>query len=76
MKILHVYKTYLPDTYGGVEQVVKTISNETSKFNCTSTLLTLSLNPTQPNEFPNLNVELTVSLLNRLVIKFYLRGFQ
>ncbi len=75
MKILHIYKTYFPDTYGGVEQVIKTISNETSKFNCTNTLLTLSLNPTQPNEFSNLHVHRFPITLNLASCPMSIKAF-
>ncbi|CDL19923.1 COG0438: Glycosyltransferase [Klebsiella pneumoniae IS53] len=26
MRVLHVYKTYYPDTYGGIEQVIYQLS--------------------------------------------------
>ena len=42
MNILHVYKTYFPDSYGGVEQFIKTLSKQTAQLNCHNTLLTLS----------------------------------
>jgi glycosyltransferase involved in cell wall biosynthesis len=42
MKVLHIYKTYLPDTFGGVEQVIQNICRETAKQGCENTILTLS----------------------------------
>jgi hypothetical protein len=27
MKILHVYKTYYPDSYGGIEQAIRHLAN-------------------------------------------------
>lgn len=46
MKILHVYKTYFPDTFGGLERAIEQICRETSKFQVVNSILTLSSNPT------------------------------
>ena len=42
MKILHFYKTYLPDTVGGVEKVINQIIKSTSSLGFTSEVLALS----------------------------------
>ncbi|HEX7642280.1 MAG TPA: glycosyltransferase family 4 protein [Burkholderiaceae bacterium] len=42
MRILHVFKTYYPDSYGGVEQVIRQLSGGTSKLGCTNRVFTLS----------------------------------
>ncbi|MGB6976539.1 MAG: glycosyltransferase, partial [Gammaproteobacteria bacterium] len=42
MKVLHLYKTYLPDTFGGVEQGIQNICRETIKQGNENTILTLS----------------------------------
>lgn len=48
MKILHVYKTYYPDTYGGVEQVIRQISMNAQAFDVKNRVFTLSRNPNPP----------------------------
>jgi rhamnosyl/mannosyltransferase len=47
MKVLHFYKTYLPDTIGGVEQVINQLAQKTVEFGVTHEVLTLSPNKTQ-----------------------------
>jgi O-antigen biosynthesis rhamnosyltransferase len=42
MKVLHFYKTYHPDTFGGAEQAIQQICLATSSFGVSNTLLTLS----------------------------------
>ncbi len=42
MKVLQIYKTYTPDTFGGVEQVIKNICSETAKLGVEQHLLTVS----------------------------------
>jgi glycosyltransferase involved in cell wall biosynthesis len=42
MKILHFYKNYLPDSIGGVEQVIRQICESTAKHGVSSEVLTLS----------------------------------
>ncbi len=49
MKVLQIYKTYYPDTFGGVEQVIKTISQETTKLGAQHTLLTVSTEARKDN---------------------------
>lgn len=45
MKVLHVYRTYFPDTQGGVQQVVKQISLGTSGQGVTNRIFTPSPKP-------------------------------
>ena len=45
MRVLHVYKTYYPDTRGGVEQAIFQICESCRKFGIESEVLTLSSNP-------------------------------
>lgn len=42
LRILHVFKTYYPDTYGGVEQVIRQLSNATSHMGVSNQIFTLS----------------------------------
>jgi len=42
MKILHFYKTYLPDTIGGTEQVINQIARSTTNMGVTTEVLSLS----------------------------------
>ena len=42
LKVLHFYKTYYPDTFGGIEQVIYQLSESASAHGVESTVLTLS----------------------------------
>lgn len=42
LKVLHFYKTYLPDTRGGIEQVINQIARGTVELGVTTEVLTLS----------------------------------
>jgi len=42
MKVLHFYKTYLPDTIGGVEQVINQLIRGTDNIGCQPEVLALS----------------------------------
>jgi O-antigen biosynthesis rhamnosyltransferase len=42
VKVLHFYKTYLPDTIGGVEQVINQIARGTAGLGVTSEVLSLT----------------------------------
>lgn len=42
LKILHLYKTYYPDSFGGIEQVIYQLSEASSNYNIGSTVLSLS----------------------------------
>lgn len=45
MRILHFFKTALPETMGGVEQVIHQIARSSSDYGATSSVLSLSENP-------------------------------
>lgn len=42
MRVLHVLKTFFPDTYGGIEQMVHTLSSHASKHGVESRVLVLT----------------------------------
>jgi glycosyltransferase involved in cell wall biosynthesis len=42
MRILHVFKTYYPDSVGGVEQVIRQLSAGTTKLGLSNSIFTLS----------------------------------
>lgn len=42
MKVLHVFKTYYPDSFGGIEQVIRQLSNATEVHGVTNSVFTLS----------------------------------
>ncbi|HEY8025545.1 MAG TPA: glycosyltransferase family 4 protein [Burkholderiaceae bacterium] len=42
MRILHVFKTYYPDTFGGVEQVIRQLSAATTQLGLSNRVFTLS----------------------------------
>ncbi|MBV8635996.1 MAG: glycosyltransferase [Burkholderiaceae bacterium] len=42
MRILHVFKTYYPDSFGGVEQVIRQLSAATAQMGLTNRVFTLS----------------------------------
>jgi rhamnosyl/mannosyltransferase len=45
MKVLHFFKTYWPDTFGGVERTINAIARSTLKYGITSDVLSLSKSP-------------------------------
>lgn len=44
-KVLHFFKTYYPDTFGGIEQVIFQLCQGTARYGYTSEVLTLSAKP-------------------------------
>ena len=46
MRVLHVLKTFFPDTYGGIEQVVHTIASHTTPLGVENKVLVLT--PAKP----------------------------
>lgn len=42
MRVLHVFKTYYPDSFGGVEQVIRQLNSATSTMGVESRIFTLS----------------------------------
>ncbi|MFZ6760615.1 glycosyltransferase family 4 protein [Undibacterium sp. Ji50W] len=48
MKVLHFYRTYYPDTYGGVEQVIRQMAVGTTRLGVENEVLTLTREPGRP----------------------------
>ncbi|ABA57737.1 Glycosyl transferase, group 1 [Nitrosococcus oceani ATCC 19707] len=51
MRVLHFYRTYFPDTMGGVEQVIYQIARGTSAYGVETEILTLSKTKSEENLF-------------------------
>lgn len=49
MKVLHVYRTYFPDTPGGLQEAIRQIALSTKKKGVTAKIFTLSPNPIPKN---------------------------
>lgn len=47
VRVLHVYRTYFPDTQGGLEEVVRQICLNTKKLGVESRIMALSPNPSK-----------------------------
>lgn len=47
MRVLHVYKTYFPDNYGGVPEIIRQLCNGMKIHGIESEVFTLSKNPIQ-----------------------------
>lgn len=45
MRVLHVFKTYLPDTHGGIEHVIRQMCLATKELGVDNRILTLSKHP-------------------------------
>ncbi|MFW0888933.1 UNVERIFIED_CONTAM: glycosyltransferase family 4 protein [Pseudomonas sp. JL1] len=45
MRVLHFYRTYLPDSMGGIEQVIFQLCDSTDRLGIDNTVLTLSNDP-------------------------------
>lgn len=45
MKVLHVFKTYYPDTQGGTEQFIHQLATATGQMGVLNTVFTVSSNP-------------------------------
>lgn len=45
MKVLHFYRTYYPDSFGGIEQVIRQMAVGTGRLGVENTVLTLSRKP-------------------------------
>jgi len=48
MKVVHVFKTYYPDTYGGMEETIRQLCLQTSQHGVSNTVITLSNKITEP----------------------------
>lgn len=42
MKVIHVFKTYFPDTHGGIEECIRQLCLHTSRYSVNNVVLTLS----------------------------------
>ncbi|MFT2099735.1 glycosyltransferase family 4 protein [Marinomonas sp. 2405UD66-6] len=60
MNVLHFYKTYFPDTFGGIEQVISQLANSTEALGVHSTVLSLT---------PNKQVESPIKVGNQTVYR-------
>ncbi|MYM81744.1 glycosyltransferase [Duganella sp. FT50W] len=56
MRVLHVYKSYYPDTWGGIEQVIRQLCVGTERLGVTNEMLTLSRGGPPVLEFDGLTV--------------------
>jgi len=56
MKVIHIYKTYFPDTQGGIEEAIRQISRYTTNHGVENTLLTVSTHDPAVIEFPEAKV--------------------
>ncbi len=48
MKVIHFYKTYYPDTHGGMEEAIRQLCLQTSKRGVSNTVVTISKSVTEP----------------------------
>jgi len=48
MKVVHVFKTYYPDTYGGMEETIRQLCMQTSQHGVSNTVITLSQKVKEP----------------------------
>lgn len=48
MKILHFYKTFAADQYGGVETFIRHLTNASTQLGCENTVLSLASEPSDP----------------------------
>ncbi len=53
MKILHVYKTYYPDSFGGVEKFIDVLSVKLKRYGVIPEVLTLTKNKTESSSHIN-----------------------
>jgi len=51
MRVLHFFKTYWPDTFGGMERAIHAIACGTSKLGVEPTVLSLSRKPEENSVF-------------------------
>jgi len=48
MKVLHFFKTYWPDSFGGMERVIHALASGSRKYGIESEVLSLSVDPSPP----------------------------
>lgn len=53
MKVLHIFKTFLPDTFGGIEQVIHGLASHTQPFGVENKVLTLTHNEPRTETDPS-----------------------
>ena len=54
MRVLHFFKTYWPDTFGGVERTIHALASNGGRYGIEATVLTVSAQPkSQPFSFDN-----------------------
>nr|WP_315475650.1 glycosyltransferase family 4 protein [uncultured Undibacterium sp.] len=64
MKVLHFYRTYYPDSFGGVEQVIRQLVTSTSQQGVTAEVLTLT------RDKQNLDIEFEGHKVHRAPLNF------
>ena len=63
IRVLHVYKTFYPDSFGGIEQTIKQLANGCEAHNIVSEVFTLSPNP-QPTRFESSGISVNQARSN------------
>jgi rhamnosyl/mannosyltransferase len=66
MKVLHVFKTYFPDTYGGIEQVIHSLASHTQTLGVENRVLTLT------HSVPRIDIDPSGYTINRYKCDLYL----
>jgi len=56
MKVLHIYRTCYPETQGGIEHVIRSITEGGGKLGITNKILTLSNERKQPYKISNVEI--------------------
>lgn len=56
LKILHISKTFYPDTHGGVEHFIRSLTEASGRLGCDNTLVTASKTPDTTLQYKFLNV--------------------
>jgi glycosyltransferase involved in cell wall biosynthesis len=65
MRVLHFYKTYYPDSWGGIEQVIRQLCVGTAQLGVTNEVLTLTRDLAGPSE-----IEYEGHLVHRVKLDF------
>ena len=73
MKILHVFKTYWPDTFGGIERTIDGIARATAPHGVESEVLSLSRWPDrEPTVFNGARLTLNTSISEQKIPAIHL----
>lgn len=56
MKVLHFYKTFGPEQFGGVEMFIRHLTHATSDLGCQNTVLSLADEPLPPQQTPSVRM--------------------